>query len=288
MAIVFPQTPQSAKADHLIFLHIPKTAGTTFNRILEWEYPPHRIHTINASALSWSHRHFISLPLRRRRAILLLKGHMHHGLHEHLPGTSTYITFCREPAERVLSAYFFIRNHWLHPDFRRHRSSGISLEQFVAESESHVNVQTKLLAGLKPHEPCGEESLQRALHNLRECYAVVGLTERFEESLLLMARLFGWKLPYYANFRVMTQRPRAAAISPEIRRQIAVRNTYDVEIYREAQALFAGIQQALGPVGQEEVAAFRARCASVSTWERRKYYARSVVRAAATLVRSAL
>jgi len=31
----------------LIFLHIPKTAGTTLNRIIEWQYSPFAIFTID-------------------------------------------------------------------------------------------------------------------------------------------------------------------------------------------------------------------------------------------------
>ena len=31
----------------LIFLHIPKTAGTTLNRIIEWQYSPFAIFTMD-------------------------------------------------------------------------------------------------------------------------------------------------------------------------------------------------------------------------------------------------
>ena len=32
----------------LIFLHIPKTAGTTLNRIIEWQYSPLSIFTLDS------------------------------------------------------------------------------------------------------------------------------------------------------------------------------------------------------------------------------------------------
>ena len=41
----------------------------------------------------------------------VFKGHMPFGIHKRLPQDYTYITFLRDPIERVVSAYYFARNY---------------------------------------------------------------------------------------------------------------------------------------------------------------------------------
>ena len=80
---------------HVIFLHIPKAAGTTLTRILERYYNKDRIFVIWGRRLQESIGEFTSLPAASRAEIMLLRGHMPFGLHEHLPEPSTYITMLR-------------------------------------------------------------------------------------------------------------------------------------------------------------------------------------------------
>src|SRR6516162_400599 len=90
----------------LLFLHIHKTAGTTLHRIIEREYNPFYIYTIEGGRIEWSVDHLKKLPLHRRAALQVVKGHMSFGLHEYLPQPSTYITFLRDPVERCISSYY--------------------------------------------------------------------------------------------------------------------------------------------------------------------------------------
>jgi hypothetical protein len=60
----------------LIFLHIPKTAGTTLNRIIEWQYSPLSIFTIDAHQIRATAERFKSLPERRRRRFRVVRGHL--------------------------------------------------------------------------------------------------------------------------------------------------------------------------------------------------------------------
>lgn len=64
----------------VIFLHIPKAAGTTLHRILERHYPPSAIFSIGADAHA-SIREFKALSEAERAAIRLFRGHMPYGLH---------------------------------------------------------------------------------------------------------------------------------------------------------------------------------------------------------------
>ena len=63
-------------------------------------------------------------------------------------------------------------------------------------------MQCKIIAGAVYEGPCTAEIFERAKENLRRHFSVVGLSERFEETLALMKLRFGWKLKSYASFNV--------------------------------------------------------------------------------------
>jgi hypothetical protein len=99
----------------LIFLHIPKTAGTTLNRIIEWQYNPLSIFTLDPYRFRATAERFMTLSEERRRRIQVVRGHLYYGLHETSPAGATYITMLREPVARFLSSYYFILRRPLHP-----------------------------------------------------------------------------------------------------------------------------------------------------------------------------
>ncbi len=92
----------------LIFLHIPKTAGTTLNRIIERQYSPFAIFTMDPYRIRATAERLKRLPEGRRRRLRVVRGHLFYGIHEFLPQGATYITMLHEPLARTLSAYYFI------------------------------------------------------------------------------------------------------------------------------------------------------------------------------------
>ena len=95
--------PRAAAAEEaVIFLHVPKTAGTTLNRLIEWEYPLFQMYSVDPVFFTWSASHLRRLPPRRLKNTRMFKGHMVFGLHEILPQPATYITVVRDPIDRVI------------------------------------------------------------------------------------------------------------------------------------------------------------------------------------------
>ena len=101
----------SPQQSAMLFLHIHKTAGTTLNRIIEREYNPFLVYTIEGKRIEWSIDHFKRLSEARRTRLRVIKGHMSFGLHEFLPQPSTYITFLRDPIERCISSYSYSKGN---------------------------------------------------------------------------------------------------------------------------------------------------------------------------------
>ncbi len=226
--------------DTIIFLHIPKSAGTTLGRIIEWEYPPLRIFSVDPSFFRWSYRKLLSWPASRLARMLVFKGHMPFGLHERLPQRSTYITVLRDPIDREISAYYYALSR---PVLPKHRmTKRLKLKDYMRVNP-HANLQTKMLAGQDESYDflggeCTPEMLETAKQNLATRFSLVGLTERFDESLAMAKLLFGWEIRHYAHFNVTKERPRKGSVPSEIREVIAERYKYDLMLYEYAVNLF--------------------------------------------------
>ena len=226
--------------DNLIFLHIPKAAGSTLHPVLERHYSKRAYRTITVPEQLEA---FKQLPEAERHRIRLLKGHMPFGLHEYLSGHSRYITLLRHPAERVVSHYYYVKRrpgHYLH----HHLESGMDLAEFASAGLSGEmdNGQVRLLSGHDQDIPCGEctrDLLDTAQRNIENHFAVAGLTERFDESLVLMAIELGWNwTPYYLNRNVTKDKPVAKQIDPIVLKAIEQANPLDFELYEWASRRF--------------------------------------------------
>src|SRR5256886_1531070 len=229
--------PKDKAGEAVIFLHVPKSAGTTLNRLIEWEYPLLAMYTVDPVLFRWSRARLWRLPKRRLKRFRVFKGHMKFGLHEVLAQPATYITVLRDPIDRMISAFYFMHTYKLHPNYWKFRREGWTLEDFVKRWPK-ANLQTKMIAGADYDALCTAETLAKAKENL-QYFSVVGLTERFEESLALMKMRFGWKLESYSSFNVTRTRPKTRDLLQSTLDLIAERNRFDIELYECAAKLFA-------------------------------------------------
>jgi hypothetical protein len=245
----------------LIFCHVPKTAGTTLNRIIESQYNPLRIHSIPGAKRIRSIEKFKRLPEGRRRRIQVLKGHMEYGLHTYLPQPSTYMTMLREPVAQVVSSYYYGLSSRAHPLFEIMNARKTSLTDYVDLAQWANNLQTKLLGGIpmakvQPFESLAtaqrgeivpperfvgahatEETLAQAKAHLEREFSVVGLTDRFDESVSLMILTYGWSVPFYQKFRETKKRP-PEKIDDAVLSKIRRLNALDVELHAFGRGLF--------------------------------------------------
>ena len=248
------------QATTAIFVHIPKTAGTTLARIIKRQYPPRaRLH------LEQHHqgvREFQALPRTRRSEIRLLRGHIPYGLHTHCPQPTAYFTLLREPIDRMISYYYFVQRqaeHYLH-DYAN--TPGMTLKRYVEDQVSLQmdNMQTRLISGVwtdPGYGECDQETLALAKRNLGKDFSVVGLTERFDETLLLLKRALGWRNVNYVRHNVTRGRPRGASVDDETLSVLQASNQLDIQLYAYAKALLADQIRAQGPSFSRELWALR-------------------------------
>ena len=256
----------------VIFIHLPKTGGRTLAAALRYKYPSR---TLCLDSLYEPLERIEEVPSERRRAARAITGHLHYGVHRHMPQRCDYITMLRDPVARVVSMYRFIRGNprnWLHDEVA---GSGMGLEEFVRRvADPGVdNEQTRLIAGIgdgemmtrgadgrlrapeKPRVAVTEADLVRAKQNL-DRFLVVGLTERFDESFILIRRALGWRLPMYEKQNV-SEAGLPEPPTPEAIELIRERNRFDLALYEHVAKRFADAVENQGPSFRREVAAFR-------------------------------
>lgn len=227
----------------LIFLHIPKAAGTTLQEIIVRHYMRGKIFRFTGSQEQW--KAFCDGPAEDRGRYDLIAGHVHFGIHELLPDPATYITMLRDPIDRVVSHYHFVLanpGHYLHPVLAGGR---YTLHDYAVTRVSHEldNDQVRWLCARDHFDvPVGEvsrEMVEEAKWNLANAISVFGLVERFSDSLRCLRAAFGWdevKLPEKRNAN--RHRPTLDRIAPETIAAIREINRHDCELYDFACGLF--------------------------------------------------
>lgn len=223
----------------VIFIHLPKTAGTTLYDILKKQYSKRNILTFhgvigqNREAFEKQYQYTLN-----KNQVSLIKGHMNYGLHDVLDCPYKYITVLRNPINRIISVYYYLVQSKFHP--QHHLVKGKTLEEFVTSDMAHHNGQTRFIAGeYNPSDKLQPANLlERAKKNLQEDFAVVGLTERFDESLMLLQRKLGWKkMPFYVKEN-KSKKPHDSSISGQAYDLIIEKNSLDIHLYQYAQEIF--------------------------------------------------
>jgi hypothetical protein len=245
-----------------IFLHIPKTAGTTLLEILDRQYAPETIHSFGGDAHA-SVAAFKRMDVERRAKIRLLRGHMAFGLHAYLPEPTLYFTILRDPVARVISYYRYILRtppHYLYEEVTQKK---MSLGDLLASGLPLMmnDGQVRLISGVWGEPSFGDvtpEMLEMAQRNLREAFVVAGLMEQFDRTLCLLKETLGWTQPItYRRLNVAPQREQKAAITPQTIELIQQANRQDLALYHFAQRLFAEQCARQGPLFEARVRLFQ-------------------------------
>ena len=226
----------------LIFFHINKTAGTTLREILRRKFP------VDSKATVHDVDELLAIPKEERSNIQYLEGHFIFGLHEYLSQPSTYITILRDPVSRVISEYYYLISMLDDPRYAERIGKNTTLEEYSKQGMWYSwNHQTASICGIgkgfpPPYGPVplSAKDLGVAQENLRKHFMFVGLTERFDESLVLLKRTLGWKIKdiIYLKENVGRIRPPRDGISRETLKMIQQHNELDTELYEFAKQMF--------------------------------------------------
>lgn len=234
----------------IVFTHVPKTSGTSFRKsLIEPNFAPEEIFRYGGA------RDFVA---RCEPSHSFAWGHMPSGAHLLTRREVAYVTFLRDPVDRAVSYYYFVRDSdpraYKHPE--RDRADALSLTEFY-EQPRYRNWQTRFLAGLPYHyayprlsSPRFDQAMLRhAAANLRDRYACFGVQERFADSLALFQRRFEWRRrDQVSRHKATGKRPELADLDASTRGALREANSLDQSLYELAVELFEDRARGLGPV----------------------------------------
>lgn len=231
----------------ILFLHIPKSAGITLHDILHREYPELKHKVIYAVKegeqfqKSWS-------VLRNRYKVI--RGHFLFGMHDYVKGDAKYITMLRNPVDRTISGYNFIKVKTDHPFYNAMKTNNYSLREFLEGKfvANFDNIAVRFLSG-NHHLPFGEinqSHFENAKKNLMDSKMVFGITERFDESVLLFKRVLNWKSPWYKKQNESVKH--SSVIDERTMQIIQETNRFDLQLYEFACNVF---QERINGCGDE-------------------------------------
>ena len=261
--------------DRVVYIHIPKTAGTTFKIILQ--------------SLLWGFNYypdwkFINLgndELEKIRQYQLFIGHFTHSLFSEtiFPDGFIGLTFLRDPVKRTISHLRFMHQEFqqgtlynYYPQKKGNVIKETSLRELakallMAEgykdidllmeflinnnyklAANFVDYQVKIMGTkkrdlktkvVKQETPTITfENLDLAQKRLEDL-AFFGLTDRYQDSLFLLSYIFGWRPILNTLHLNESQKPeRVAGPSATVKAMIEENLTLDIPFYKFGEQLF--------------------------------------------------
>lgn len=228
----------------IYFLHIPKAGGCTIHDIILQNYRKSKTYSYHVYNIPKSQS---DLESKKYTNLDIAKGHFSFGFHEHFKDSDyQYFTFLRDPVKRIISHYFYAKRTKGHYLYDIINNDNISLEEYVSTDvcPEIENAQSKQIAGLYINDNFGyadrvekkdipnEELLKKAINNIENHFAFVGIMEHFDKSVSHMQKQLNLKPVncFYIKRNVNTSKPKLE-ISDNIIKTIKERNACDIELY---------------------------------------------------------
>ena len=266
--------------DRPIFVHIPKTGGSTMRQIILNNVDPKRTLTVG-SGHEKIMREFAALSQQERDHYVAAFGHFRYGVHRFFSnGTPRYFTMLRHPVERTLSNYSYAIERPRQPHhFEISRGTFLDFvsDQRLGQKQSmwlmgYVPSETATLDVYGREQPIPDNAVDILKKRLAEEFVLAGVLERYDASLLLLQDIFNWKHVYYERANITQKRLRYKDLNAEEKRAMDALTGPDFELYDWVRArLDAQIEQR-GDLFQKRLEAFQA--ANATYVDRRRQFSR--------------
>lgn len=209
----------------LVSLHIPKTAGTSFRNILKDVYGDEKVIRLDIALkhgkLKINQKQFENKSLDKNWKVI--HGHFSPSLlvskfviHDEIP----YITWLRDPVERVISNYYYLEKR---------------LKEVMDEESRGLNILSKMQRSLIEYASAdnNRNRMSKFLEGKAlEDFLFVGIVEHFSDDLVDLSNILDWE--NYKELKDNVTGTKKKDVSEDIKDEIKKLNLKDVELYQTA------------------------------------------------------
>lgn len=200
-----------------IFIHIPKTGGTTLNAAMQgtyWQTTP-----------GFHYRHILADKTSNSGDIFSPE------TMDNFKGETIFMML-RHPVDRLLSEYYFIKERNEFTDLIKPKPD--SLEAYVNHPQTQ-NYVVGFLKGKRMYDevPVNEQDLEDVLNAIDKLDVKTGIFEYFADSMAYISQKTGvqWNDKVEMK-RVTFRRPKADDITDEMKELILEKNALDFKLYQ--------------------------------------------------------
>ncbi|WP_224005454.1 sulfotransferase family 2 domain-containing protein [Aureimonas sp. SA4125] len=233
--------PASQRSRQIAFLHIGKSAGTSVHHLLKSAMP-------EVPFFNGMPHDFDATPREAFEDYGLILGHFCAVHLEKLRKPLFLMTFLRDPIDRVLSSYYYLREAAAvdDPNSATMMAKSLSLSDFLqcdmpSVSMFTIDHQCHALGSdyRAPRDPDRRVIVDAALRHLAT-FDFIGFVETFDRDIARLGRVLDFTFEGQEMHRNRTMdRLDRSVIEPDVIKRIEQLNAGDIELYNAAQKMAA-------------------------------------------------
>lgn len=235
---------RAVPGDLWLFLHIPKTAGTSLGAQMAAKLTPSCNMWIDYNKKSPNyHANMLELVNKflqadRVNPARFATGHLemkHVDLIRSARPDMKLFTMLRNPIDRVISDYRYQLTE-AHPQHRQFSERFKSIHQFALFEGS----QNRMFKRLSTKRPISNQDL---IEELESRFTFVGIQEMYPKSLAVLSRLVGFRLdPKFRERQTADLGANKVEITEDLKKQIAMVNRRDMALYLHFRRRLSEVQ----------------------------------------------
>ncbi len=231
------------KVISLIFIHCPKTAGTSLSSFIIKSLNLKNEEVYNCGDRARTHIEgnikFMKLPLEEKKRFKFICGHVELFILKAINYPVFTFTLLRDPIKRIVSLYNFIiqtKTHHLHNFIIKNK---LSISDFIKSGiwiETNNGVVRRLCGGIRvPYGRCNFKMLETAKFNL-EKLSLFGFQEKFMEFVKMLSLVLGINDFSFEHQNVTKYK---INVDDNDIKTIEAFNKLDIELYKYAKTIYA-------------------------------------------------
>ena len=211
-----------------IFIHIPKTGGTTLNCVIQktaWQTTP-----------DFHYRHIIYDTKRSNSKDIFNPSNYDKYLEYNL------FTMLRNPVDRMISEYYFMKDRAEFMNMLKPKPR--DLLGYIKHRQTR-NYMVGFLVGNRMYDEkaATRDDLDLVLNTIDSLGIKVGIFEEYAKSLAYFSSITGIKVPRKVEVkRITLNRPPLHEVSQEVRELIQAMNPLDMELYEVCKKKFDAME----------------------------------------------